>query len=113
ASARGLVLCAAEPPPPAPGDGGEIDARRADPDRPQQRGHALRVTRPVPSPRDAAQRRPFRWGRDRMLLSRLAVRHARALYPDPVASARPELLAWPYPYPPLSGARGPGQHLGI
>ena len=113
AIARGLVLCAAEPPSAAPGGGGEADARRADPDRPRRGRCAFRVARSLPTPRHAAQRRPFRRAGDRMLLSRLAVRHARAMHPDPVAGAGPELYARPYPHPPLSGARGPGQHLGV
>ena len=81
AVARGLVLRDAEPASAAPGDAGESDAWRTDPDRPRHGRCAVRVARPLPASRDAAQRRPFRRARDRMLLSRLALRHRRAVAP--------------------------------
>ena len=91
AVARGLVLRGAEPALAAPGDAGESDAWRTDLDRPRHGRCAVRVARPLPASRDAAQRRPFRRARDRVLLSRLALRHPRAVHLDPVARAGPSL----------------------
>src|SRR5215469_1470904 len=66
------------------------------------RRRAFRVAKFMPPSRHAAQRRAFPRGRDRMLLSRLAVRHRWAVHADPRAGRRPAVFARAYPHPQLS-----------
>src|SRR5579862_6131730 len=51
--------------------------RRAARAGPRRRWQRLRAARHLPAPRHSLERRPFRWARDRMLLSRLALRPDR------------------------------------